>query len=139
MIAYVCARPVGDMATVHQGDFVMAMGAPWGLARSVSIGIISCTKRFLPERGEYNLWLQTDASISPGCSGGPLVNTDGEVVGTVTLGGGDLGEHGQTFKEVPVNAHQVARVCEESRDASQRVAKERRGDAVVPRRGYKLE
>jgi serine protease Do len=84
---------LGDSTLLKEGDFVMAMGAPWGMARSVSIGIISCTRRYLPE-GEYSLWLQTDASICPGNSGGPLVNTNGEVVGINTLGsmqGGDLG------------------------------------------------
>ena len=85
---------LGDSDVLKEGDFVMAMGAPWGLSRSVSIGIISCTHRFLPESSEYSLWLQTDASISPGNSGGPLVNTDGQVVGINTLGalmGGDMG------------------------------------------------
>jgi serine protease Do len=84
----------GDSTKLTEGDFVMAMGAPWGMARSVSIGIVSCTRRFLPEHSEYSLWLQTDASISPGNSGGPLVNTDGETVGVNTRGemiGGDLG------------------------------------------------
>ena len=84
---------LGESATLKEGDFVMAMGAPWGLSRSVSIGIISCTQRYLPE-GEYSLWLQTDASICPGNSGGPLVNTNGQVVGINTLGnfyGGDMG------------------------------------------------
>jgi serine protease Do len=85
---------LGDSTRLTEGDFVMAMGAPWGLARSVSIGIISCTKRYLPLNSEYNCWLQTDASISPGNSGGPLVNTDGEVVGINARGvtmGGDMG------------------------------------------------
>lgn len=68
-----------------EGDFVMAMGAPWGLNRSVSIGIISCASRYLPE-STYSLWYQTDASISPGNSGGPLVNTSGDIVGINTLG-----------------------------------------------------
>ncbi|HUU69672.1 MAG TPA: trypsin-like peptidase domain-containing protein [Planctomycetota bacterium] len=88
-----CAK-LGDSSELREGDFVMAMGAPWGLGRSVSIGIISCTRRFLPGHGEYSLWLQTDASISPGNSGGPLVNTSGEVVGIntlATMSGGDLG------------------------------------------------
>src|SRR6266700_2780103 len=79
---------------LKEGDFVMAMGAPWGLTRSVSIGIISCTRRFLPQTSEYSLWLQTDAAISPGNSGGPLVNTDGRVIGINTRGmmaGGDTG------------------------------------------------
>jgi serine protease Do len=85
---------LGDSTKLKEGDFVMAMGAPWGLNRSVSIGIVSCTRRFLPDSSQYSLWLQTDASISPGNSGGPLVNTDGQIVGINTLGilfGGDMG------------------------------------------------
>ena len=85
---------LGDSAALREGDFVMAMGAPWGLSRSVSIGIVSCARRFLPDLSEYSLWLQTDAAISPGNSGGPLVNTDGAVVGINTLAtrwGGDMG------------------------------------------------
>lgn len=85
---------LGNSDSLKEGDFVMAMGAPWGLSRSVSMGIISCTRRFLPEKSEYSLWLQTDAAISPGNSGGPLVNSNGEVIGINTLSiimGGDIG------------------------------------------------
>lgn len=85
---------LGESDTLKEGDFVMAMGAPWGLARSVSIGIVSCTRRYLTENSQYSLWLQTDAAISPGNSGGPLINTAGHIVGITTLGvifGGDMG------------------------------------------------
>lgn len=85
---------LADSSALTEGDFVMAMGAPWGMSRSVTIGIISSVRRYLPENSEYSLWLQTDASISPGNSGGPLVNTEGQVVGINTRGvtaGGDLG------------------------------------------------
>lgn len=63
------------------GEVVLAMGAPWGLARSVSMGIVSCNDRYLEGCGDYTLWYQTDAAIAPGNSGGPLVDTHGEVVG----------------------------------------------------------
>jgi len=85
---------LGNSSVLKEGDFVMAMGAPWGMSRSVSIGIVSCTRRFLPRHSEYSLWIQTDAAISPGNSGGPLVNTDGQVVGINTRGilfGGAMG------------------------------------------------
>jgi serine protease Do len=85
---------LGDSDRIKEGDFVMAMGAPWGMSRSVSYGVISCAQRILPEHSEYSLWLQTDASISPGNSGGPLLNTDGKVIGLNTLAfmfGGDTG------------------------------------------------
>jgi len=84
----------GDSSALTEGDFVMAMGAPWGLNRSVSLGIVSCTRRYIPGRSEYSLWLQTDAALNPGNSGGPLVNTRGEVVGINAMAammGGDLG------------------------------------------------
>ena len=67
--------------TVEIGNVVLAMGAPWGLARSVTMGIVSCTDRYLEGAGRYTLWYQTDAAISPGNSGGPLVDTTGRVVG----------------------------------------------------------
>jgi serine protease Do len=85
---------LGDSDKMQEGDFVMAMGAPWGLSRSVSLGIISCTRRYLPSASQYSIWLQTDAAISPGNSGGPLVNTEGEVIGINARGvseGGDVG------------------------------------------------
>ncbi len=88
------AASFADSDALEEGQFVMAMGAPWGLSRSVSMGILSCVNRFLGDQGGgYNLWLQTDASINPGNSGGPLVNTDGKVVGLNSLGflfGGNL-------------------------------------------------
>lgn len=90
----VSAAALADSSVLEEGQFVMAMGAPWGLSRSVSMGILSCVNRFLPgQGGGYNLWLQTDASINPGNSGGPLIDTEGRVVGINSLGflfGGDL-------------------------------------------------
>ncbi len=82
---------LGDSSLLVEGDFVMAMGAPFGLNRSVSIGIISCTTRYLNKCSEYSLWFQTDASINPGNSGGPLVDTNGQVIGINTRGGNAMG------------------------------------------------
>ena len=71
---------------ISEGEFVMALGAPWGLSRSISIGIISCADRYLPGHSEYSLWYQSDAAISPGNSGGPMIDTEGRIVGINTLG-----------------------------------------------------
>ncbi len=70
----------GDSAKLQTGDYVLAMGSPLGFDRSVSLGIVGNTERYL-EAAPYNLWIQTDAAINPGNSGGPLVNLDGEIVG----------------------------------------------------------
>ena len=77
---------LGSSAKLKPGQVVLAMGSPHGLARSVSMGIISVTDRYLEDRGEemvspFNTWIQTDAAINPGNSGGPLVNLRGEVIG----------------------------------------------------------
>ena len=73
---------------VGEGDFVMALGSPYGFQRSISLGIISNAQRYIGFQTEYkyNTWLQTDAVINPGNSGGPLINTDGKIVGINTLG-----------------------------------------------------
>lgn len=75
---------LGDSDNTQIGDWVMAVGNPFGLTHSVSVGIISAKERreVAPSgrQGLYN-FLQTDASINPGNSGGPLVNMRGEVIG----------------------------------------------------------
>ncbi len=76
---------LGDSGKLKAGQTVMALGSPHGLARSVSLGIVSIPERHLgeddPRLSPYNNWIQTDAAINPGNSGGPLVNLHGEVVG----------------------------------------------------------
>jgi len=91
----------GDSSKTEEGQFVMAMGSPFGFSRSISFGIISYTKRYL-EYGPYNLWIQTDAAINPGNSGGPLVDTDGKIIGINTLGGANIGFsiHSNKVKEI---------------------------------------
>jgi len=75
----------GESDKLQVGQFVMALGSPLGLSRSVSLGVISSLDRYFEDRGEmvspFNLWIQTDAAINPGNSGGPLVDMDGNVIG----------------------------------------------------------
>lgn len=80
--------PMGDSSAVRVGDWVVAIGNPFGLAHTVSAGIISAKGRTrhdvdLDPAGYYN-FLQTDASINPGNSGGPLLDLSGAVVGLNT-------------------------------------------------------
>jgi serine protease Do len=72
----------GDSSQMEQGDRVLAVGAPFGLAGSVTAGIISAKSRSLSNGpGDPDDFLQTDAAINPGNSGGPLISLDGKVVG----------------------------------------------------------
>ncbi|RKH93824.1 trypsin-like peptidase domain-containing protein [Corallococcus sp. AB038B] len=80
---------LGDSDAVRVGDWVLAIGNPFGLASSVSVGILSARAREIGA-SVYDDFLQTDAAINPGNSGGPLFNMKGEVVGinTAIVGGG---------------------------------------------------
>ncbi len=99
----------GDSDKLEIGDTVMAMGSPWALSRSVTRGSVSNVERVLggsedeaegvrfdqdQRTGLFNRWIQHDAAISPGNSGGPLVNLEGEIIGVNARGGvmgGDMG------------------------------------------------
>jgi len=72
---------LGDSEKARVGDWVLAIGSPFGLARTVTAGIVSQTKRETPSRNAFQKFIQTDAAINRGNSGGPLVNMDGEVIG----------------------------------------------------------
>jgi serine protease Do len=75
----------GDSAQVEAGDWVMAIGNPFGYDHTVTVGVISATSRaFRVTDGRSNDMLQTDAAINPGNSGGPLLNLRGEVIGINT-------------------------------------------------------
>ena len=75
----------GDSSQMEPGDWVMAIGNPFGLAHTVSVGVISASSRAFPvSEGRTQNVLQTDAAINPGNSGGPLLNIRGEVVGINT-------------------------------------------------------
>ncbi len=75
----------GDSGQVAPGDWVVAIGNPFGYAHTVTVGVISATQRAFPVTdGRTNDMLQTDAAINPGNSGGPLLNARGEVIGINT-------------------------------------------------------
>lgn len=75
--------PLGDSDTVEVGDWVLAIGSPFGFDHSVTAGIVSGKGRVLGS-GPYDDYIQTDAAINPGNSGGPLFNLRGEVIGINT-------------------------------------------------------
>jgi serine protease Do len=88
------AVPFGDSRKMRIGDWVMAIGNPFGLGGSVSLGIISARNRNI-NAGPYDNFIQTDAAINRGNSGGPLFNMKGEVIGVNTAiispSGGSIG------------------------------------------------
>lgn len=71
---------IGDSDTVKVGDWVLAIGSPFGFSHTATKGIVSALGRSLPE-GTYVPFIQTDAAVNPGNSGGPLFNSKGEVIG----------------------------------------------------------
>jgi len=80
---------IGDSEKLKVGQWVVAIGSPFGLEQTVTAGIVSAKGRVIGS-GPYDDFIQTDASINPGNSGGPLLNMDGEVVGinTAIISGG---------------------------------------------------
>jgi len=89
------AANLGDSDHLEVGEWVMAIGNPFGLDGTVTSGIVSAKGRHNITQGPYDNFIQTDASINPGNSGGPLINLHGEVIGINTAifsrSGGNIG------------------------------------------------
>ena len=89
------ALPLADSSQLRVGDFVVAIGEPFGLGQTVTSGIVSALGRSGLRGSGYQNFIQTDASINPGNSGGPLVNLRGELVGINSMiyspSGGNVG------------------------------------------------
>ena len=87
--------PLGNSAALQVGDFVIAIGNPFGLSHTVTAGIVSAKGRAQVQDGKYSDFIQTDAAINPGNSGGALVNLEGQLVGINTAilskSGGNIG------------------------------------------------
>jgi len=89
------AAKVGNSESMQVGDWVLAIGSPFGLEETVTAGIVSARGRNIVPQRQFQSFIQTDAAINPGNSGGPLVNMNGEVIGIntaiFTSGGGYQG------------------------------------------------
>lgn len=94
---------LGDSDELQVGEWVMAIGNPFGLSHTVTVGVVSAKGRVIGS-GPYDDYIQTDASINPGNSGGPLINTKGEVIGisSAIYAGNTGGNIGIGFA-VPIN------------------------------------
>ncbi|MFQ5672785.1 MAG: DegQ family serine endoprotease [Nitrospinales bacterium] len=94
---------MGDSDKLEVGEWVVAIGNPFGLSQTVTVGVVSAKGRNIGS-GRYDEFIQTDASINPGNSGGPLFNVKGEVVGinTAIISGGAGGNVGIGFA-IPIN------------------------------------
>jgi S1-C subfamily serine protease len=75
------AANMGDSTKLRVGQWAIAIGSPFGLEKTMTVGIISATGRRGLGRGTYGDFIQTDASINPGNSGGPLLDINGQVIG----------------------------------------------------------
>ncbi len=114
------AARLGDSSTLEIGDFVLAVGSPFGLSHSVTYGIISAKGRRDLELGEdvrLQDFLQTDAAINPGNSGGPLINLKGEVIGINTAIASNSGGNEGIGFSIPINGvlHIVKQFIEKGR------------------------
>jgi serine protease Do len=96
------AAALGDSDKLKVGDWVLAIGSPFGLQQTVTAGIISAKGRSIGQ-GPFDDFLQTDAAINPGNSGGPLVNMSGEVVGINSAIASRTGQYAGVGFSIPSN------------------------------------
>ena len=137
------AARIGDSDAVEIGEFVLAVGSPFGLSHSVTFGIISAKGRRDLQLGDgsikYQDFLQTDAAINPGNSGGPLLNLRGEVIGINTaIASSSGGSEGIGFT-IPINmAMTTARQLVEQGRAVRGYLGVRLNDSFGPEQAAKL-
>ena len=116
---------IGDVNRLKVGEWVMAIGSPFGLENSVTAGIVSAKQR---DTGDYLPFIQTDVAINPGNSGGPLINLRGEVVGInsqiYSRSGGFMG----ISFAIPID--EAIRVADQLRSPAGRVSRGRIGVSI---------
>ena len=119
----------GDSAALEVGEWVVAMGNPFGLSHTLTTGVVSAKGRTSLGINDYEDFIQTDAAINPGNSGGPLLNLDGEVIGMNTAIFSRSGGYMGVGFAIPSN---LARTIAEQLLASGRVVRGYIGLAVQP-------
>jgi len=102
--------PMGDSDKIEIGDWVIAIGNPFGLSETVTVGVISAVGRSNVGIAAYENFIQTDAAINPGNSGGPLINLDGQAIGINTAIYSESGGYMGIGFAIPIN---MARSIEE--------------------------
>ncbi len=102
--------PMGDSDKMDVGDWVIAVGNPFGLSETVTVGVISAVGRSNVHIAAYEDFIQTDAAINPGNSGGPLVNLDGRAIGINTAIATESGGYMGIGFAIPIN---MARTIEQ--------------------------
>jgi len=119
----------GDSASLEVGEWVVALGNPFGLSHTLTTGVVSAKGRTSLGINDYEDFIQTDAAINPGNSGGPLLNLDGEVVGVNTAIFSRSGGYMGVGFAIPSN---LARAIAEQLVASGKVARGYIGLTVQP-------
>ena len=117
---------VGDVDKVRVGEWVIAIGSPYGLENTVTAGIVSAKQR---DTGDYLPLLQTDVPINPGNSGGPLINMRGEVIGINSQILSPSGGYAGISLAIPIN--EAIRISDELR-ATGKIVRGRIGVAIAP-------
>ncbi|NQU11628.1 DegQ family serine endoprotease [bacterium] len=120
---------LGDSDKLRVGDWVLAIGAPFGLEQTVTAGIISAKGRANVGLADYEDFIQTDAAINPGNSGGPLANIRGEVIGINTAIATPNGQFAGVGFAIPVN---MARRIQEDLLANGKVTRGLLGVIIQP-------
>jgi len=124
--------PMGDSDKMAVGDWVIAIGNPFGLTETVTVGVISAVGRSNVHIAAYEDFIQTDAAINPGNSGGPLINLDGRAIGINTAIASQSGGYMGIGFAIPIN---MARTIEEQLRKTGRVVRGylgMYGQAVTP-------
>ncbi len=98
--------PLGDSEALEVGEWVIAIGNPFGLSQTVTVGVVSAKGRSSVGINQYENFIQTDAAINPGNSGGPLINVHGEVIGINTALFSKTGGYMGIGFAIPINMAQ---------------------------------